>query len=229
MEFGGIQKMTLLDYPGLVACTVFTVGCNLRCPFCHNASLVLSPRSSISQEEVLSYLQKRKGVLDGLVVSGGEPLLHKALPAFLEQVKALGLRVKLDTNGTNPQMLKALVEAGLVDKVAMDIKNGPSHYAKTTGIENLDLRPIEQAKDFLLQGTIDYEFRTTVVRGLHTEQTLEEAAAWIRGAKAYFLQQFVDHGDLIAPDDLGAFTPEQMAGFLHTVKRHVPAAQCRGI
>ena len=229
MEFGGIQKMTLLDYPGLVACTVFTAGCNLRCPFCHNASLVISPQSSIPQEEVLSYLQKRKGVLDGVVVSGGEPLLHKALPSFLEQVKALGLRVKLDTNGTNPQMLKALVEAGLVDKVAMDIKNGPSHYAKTTGIADLDLKPIEQAKEYLLQNPVEYEFRTTVVRGLHTEQTLEEAAAWIRGAKAYFLQQFVDHGDLIAPDALGAFTPEQMAGFLHTVKRHVPAAQCRGI
>ena len=230
MVFGGMQRVSLLDYPGLVSCTVFTVGCNFRCPFCHNAALALGKaQEAMPEEDVLAYLKKRAGVLDGLTVSGGEPLLWPRLADFLEKAKTLGYRVKLDTNGSRPEALRALVDRGLIDRVAMDIKNSPEDYEKTAGIPGLSLSAVDESRRFLLSGGVDYEFRTTVVRGLHTKQSLSGAARWIAGAKAYYLQGFSDSGALLAPQGLGPYTPEEMADFLEIVKQYVPNAALRGV
>ncbi len=211
MFIAGMQKLTLLDFPGVVACTLFTAGCNFRCPWCHNAGLVLPEEASdrlLESGEVLSFLEKRKGVLDGVCVTGGEPLLHAELPDFLKRVKDLGYRVKLDTNGSFPERLEALVRVGL---------------------RNLDLSAVTASKDFLLSDAVDYEFRTTVVRGLHTEESLLEAADWIQGAKQWFLQQFKDSGNLIHGEGLSAFSEDEMRRLLETVQKTNPAAQLRGI
>ena len=232
MRISGLQKMTLLDFPGLVACTVFTGGCNFRCPFCHNASLVLPEAmqpTDLATDEVLSFLKKRQGLLDGVAITGGEPLLHADMADFLREVKALGYRVKLDSNGTFPDRLISLVEEGLVDRVAMDIKNDPALYAKTAGLGSMDMAGVTRSKDFLLSGAVDYEFRTTVVRGLHTRESLVEAARWISGAKAYFLQQFKDSGELIAPEGLGAFTDDEMRDLAEAVRPVLPTVQLRGV
>ncbi len=231
MRISGLQKMTLLDYPGLVACTVFTGGCNLRCPFCHNASLVLPERAAdeTDEAEVFRFLEKRQGMLDGVAVTGGEPLLHADLPDFLRRVRALGYRIKLDTNGTFPDRLRAVVEEGLVDRVAMDVKNAPLLYGKTVGLHRFDISPVERSKDYLLEGHVEYEFRTTVVRGLHTAESLLAAARWIEGAREYYLQQYKDSGDVIRPDALGAFTDDEMRGLLEKVRTVIPAAQLRGV
>ena len=231
MFIAGMQKLTLLDFPGVVACTLFTAGCNFRCPWCHNAGLVLPEENPdlLEGDEVLSFLEKRKGVLDGVCVTGGEPLLQAELPEFLRRVKDLGYRVKLDTNGSFPERLEALVREKLVDRVAMDIKNGPSRYAETAGLRNLDLSAVTASKDFLLSDPVDYEFRTTVVRGLHTAESLLEAADWITGAKQWFLQQFKDSGNLIHGEGLSAFTDGEMQALLETVQKKIPAAQLRGI
>ncbi|MCR5825377.1 MAG: anaerobic ribonucleoside-triphosphate reductase activating protein [Oscillospiraceae bacterium] len=231
MRISGLQKMTLLDYPGKVACTVFTGGCNLRCPFCHNASLVLPERADDATDErsVLRFLEKRQGILEGVAVTGGEPLLHADLADFLRKVRALGYAVKLDTNGTFPERLRALVEEGLVDRVAMDVKNAPLLYGKTVGLRDFDLTNVERSKDYLLEGHVTYEFRTTVVRGLHTAESLCAAARWIEGAQAYYLQQYRDSGDVLRPDGLGAFTDEEMRALLSQVRTVLPAAELRGV
>ena len=231
MFLSGLQKLTLLDYPGKVACTVFTAGCNFRCPFCHNAGLVLPDRlfQDITEEEIMAFLKKRAGILDGVAVTGGEPLLHKELPAFLRQVKDLGYLVKLDTNGSFPDRLEALLAEGLVDRVAMDIKNSPDLYAKTAGIAHLDLADIERSKNLLLTGSVEVEFRTTVVKGLHSRESLIEAAKWIAGAKEYYLQQFKDSGDVIAISGLSAYDENEMHALADAVKPYVPGVQVRGI
>lgn len=231
MLISGLQKLTLLDYPGKVACTVFTGGCNFRCPFCHNSALVLPEQLSqdSSADEVLRFLKKRVGVLDGVAVTGGEPLLHPDMADFLKEVKALGFLVKLDTNGSFPDRLMALVEAGLVDRVAMDIKNAPALYAKTAGLERFDLGGVTRSKDFLLSGAVDYEFRTTVVRGLHTKESLLAAAEWIRGAKEYYLQQYKDSGAILDADGLGSFDADEMHALADAVREIVPAVQVRGV
>ena len=231
MRISGLQKMTLLDYPGLVACTVFTGGCNFRCPFCHNAALVLPERarSGESTEDVLRFLASRRGLLDGVVISGGEPLLQPELTDFLRRVRAMGYRIKLDTNGSFPERLRALVEEGLVDRVAMDIKNSPDLYAATAGLRLLDIAAVERSKSYLLEGSIPYEFRTTVVRGLHTAESLADAARWIAGAREYYLQQYRNSGDILAPNGLGAFPDDEMRALLTTVQAIVPAAQLRGV
>lgn len=231
MLISGLQKLTLLDYPGRVACTVFTGGCNFRCPFCHNAPLVLPEQlaQDTDEEQVLSFLKKRVGVLDGVAITGGEPLLHKDIGAFLAKVKALGYQIKLDTNGSFPELLMELVKAGLVDRVAMDIKNAPAFYGETAGVAGLDLAPIERSKDFLLSGVVDYEFRTTVVKGLHDEERLKEAARWISGAKEYYLQQFKDSGQVLNITGLGAFDEKEMHALAEAVRPWVPAVQVRGV
>lgn len=199
MMFNGFQKLTLLDYPGRVACTLFTARCNFRCPFCHNASLVTHINNDISysQEEILSYLKKRTGLLEGVCITGGEPLLHNELEGFISKVKELDYSVKLDTNGSFPAKLKNLINSSLVDYVAMDIKNCKDKYNLTVGIETSDLTKIEESVNFLLEGGIDFEFRTTVVKELHTLQDIENIAKWISGAPRYYLQNFTDSGDLI--------------------------------
>lgn len=232
MKISGIQKLTLLDYPGTVACTLFTAGCNFRCPFCHNAMLVLPEQiedASLSEDEVLSFLKKRQGVLDGVAITGGEPLLHRELPELLGKIKALGYKIKLDTNGSNPELLRGIIENRLVDRVAMDIKNAPKAYGTTVGVAGLDIAPIERSKDMLLFGDIDYEFRTTVVKGIHTEDSLIGAAKWIEGAKEYYLQQFKDSGSLILPDGLAAYDEKEMHALADAVREYVPAVQVRGV
>lgn len=232
MKVTGIQKLTLLDYPGVVACTVFTAGCNFRCPFCHNAMLVLPEQiddECLTDDEVFGFLKKRKGVLDGVAVTGGEPLLHADMPEFLARVKELGYKIKLDTNGSNPELLSEIVKNKLVNRVAMDIKNAPEEYARTIGLKSFDIAPVERSKEMLLRGDIDYEFRTTVVKGIHTKESLIGAAKWIEGAKEYYLQQFKDSGNLILPDGLSAYDEKQMHALADAVRDYVPTVEVRGV
>ncbi|MBQ3701808.1 MAG: anaerobic ribonucleoside-triphosphate reductase activating protein [Oscillospiraceae bacterium] len=231
MLVSGLQKLTLLDYPGKVACTVFTGGCNFRCPFCHNSALVLPDQLAhdSSAEQVLAFLRKRVGVLDGVAVTGGEPLLHPDIADFLKEIKAMGFLVKLDTNGSFPDRLIGIVEAGLADRVAMDIKNAPALYAKTVGLERFDLAGVTKSKDFLLEGRVDYEFRTTVVKGLHTEESLLAAAEWIRGAREYYLQQYKDSGAILDAEGLGAFDADEMHRLADAVREIVPTVEVRGV
>lgn len=231
MEFSGLQKLTLLDYPGKVACTIFTPGCDLRCPFCHNASLALPgrERDAFTESEILGFLKKRQGLLDGAAVTGGEPLLHPELIGFLAEVKALGYLVKLDTNGTFPERLRAAVEAGVVDRVAMDIKAAPENYARVTGVPGLDLSAIRESAEFLLSGAADYEFRTTCVKGLHTAADFSAIGEWIAGAKEYYLQDFKDSGDLIAGEGLAPFSENEMKAFADIVRPLVPSVKLRGV
>ncbi len=199
MKINGFQKLTLLDYPEKMACIIFTTGCNFRCPFCHNASLVTHIDDSLTytEEEIFSYLEKRRGLLEGVCISGGEPLLQPDIEEFIVKVKELGYLVKLDTNGSFPDKLIALVNKGLVDYVAMDIKNCKEKYSQTAGVSNFKIEDIEKSVGFLLKGTVGYEFRTTVAEGLHTVEDIEKIADWLSGAKKYFLQNFTDSGDII--------------------------------
>ena len=230
MNFSGFQKLTLLDYPGKVACTLFTAGCNLRCPFCHNASLVTHIDSSniYKKEEILSYLKKRHGILEGVCISGGEPLLQAGIEDFIKEIKDIGYSVKLDTNGFFPDKLSALVKKGLIDYVAVDFKNSYEKYSLTTGIENLDITPFKKTVEFLLSGKVDFEFRTTVVAGLHEAQDIVEIAKTIKGAPRYFLQSFVDSGDLIM-DGFCAVLPNEMKKMAVLAKEFVPNTEIRGI
>ena len=229
MLLAGLQKLTLLDFPGRVACTVFTAGCNLRCPFCHNSDLVLPERKPLllDTEEFFSFLKKRQGVLEGVCVTGGEPLLQKDIAPFLRRIRELGFAVKLDTNGCFPHILRSLVDEGLVDFVAMDIKNSPARYAQTAGIPDLDLSAVEESIRFLLSGAVEYEFRTTVAAQLHDEACFEDIARWIAGAKRYAIQNFRDSGDILTAG-LSACSPEQIDRFVQIVSPHVQQAIARG-
>ncbi len=230
MEFNGFLKLTLLDFPEKTACTLFTKGCNFRCPFCHNASLVLSRTSEecYSEEEVLLFLEKRRGILDGVCVTGGEPLLHSSLETFLTKVKALGYAVKLDTNGSFPTRLRLLVEKGLVDYVAMDIKNTLEKYPLTVGNPLFDTKDIEQSVAFLLGGHVPYEFRTTVVAEYHTPEDIETIAVWIQDAPRYFLQNFEDSGDLIG-QNLHAVSRETLESMRVCAGKHIASVSLRGV
>ena len=195
MKLYGMEKYSLVDYDGYVACTVFTGGCNMRCPFCHNASLVtgLADCPTLDEGELIDYLTTRHGLVDAVCITGGEPTLHRDLPLFVHRMRALGYRVKLDTNGTNPTMLQGLIEAGMLDYVAMDIKNTVADYARTAGV-TVDHALIDQSIAILMAGRCDYEFRTTVVNGYHTVEGIRDIARRIEGAKQYYLQCFADHG-----------------------------------
>lgn len=235
MEIHGFNKLTLLDYPGKIACTIFTGSCNFRCPFCHNATLVLNPKAqpSISEDEILACLKERRDRLEGVAITGGEPTLYPDLPDFISKIKALGYPVKLDSNGSKPQVLRNLIESGLVDKIAMDIKAAPENYGRAVGISNFSMDEIFESADLLMdsgaRGVIDYEFRTTVVEGIHTEKDFEKISRWLKGAKAYFLQQFKDSGDLISPEGLSAPSLEQMNQYKEILLPNIPATQLRGI
>lgn len=228
MHIGGFQKMTMLDYPGKVACTIFTYGCNFRCPFCHNASLVTDKPEFFSEDEVLSYLTKRAGVLDGVCISGGEPLLQSDIFEFMKKVKDKGLLVKLDTNGSFPEKLKYAMDEKLIDYVAMDIKNSKEKYAVTVGVDSFDITPVEKSVQILLSGDIDFEFRTTITRELHTEDDIRKIAAWIKGAPKYFLQNFENTGNLIK-DGLHAHDPQTLRGFAKLLEGDFPKIEIRGI
>lgn len=230
MKFAGIQKLTLLDYPEHMACTLFLRGCNLRCPFCHNASLLGGDgsRDEITEDEILDLLEKRKNLLDGVAVTGGEPTLYPELPEFIRKVKQKGFSVKLDTNGTNPDMLFSLISEKLVDYVAMDIKSAPDEYERLTRTKP-DMDSIERSKSLLLRGLVPYEFRTTLVKGLHTEASVIGAARWITGADAYYLQKYKDSGEILSPAGLSAFSDAEMKRFAQLAGQYVSNTQCRGI
>ena len=230
MYINGFQKLTILDYPGKVACIVFTPGCNFRCPFCHNAALVthIDKDTYIDEEEVLSYLKKRQGILDGVVITGGEPLLQDGIEEFIGKIKDLGYAIKLDTNGSFPEKLISLVEKGLVDYVAMDIKNSKAKYMATIGVNNIDMASIEKSVDFLLQNKVDYEFRTTIVDGFHTVDDIQDIVVWIKGAHKYFLQNFVDSGDLIEAG-LRPVSVDMLKEMKKKATEFVPCVEIRGI
>ena len=229
MLIKGLQKLTLLDYPTKTACTIFTGGCNFRCPFCHNASLVIDVNEGEKYEtdEVLAFLKKRQGLLDGVCVTGGEPLLQKDIKEFLGNIKSMGYSVKLDSNGYIPEKLIDILSEGLVDYVAMDIKNCKEKYSLTAGIE-IDISKIEKSVDFLMNSGIDYEFRTTVVKEYHTISDIERIAKWIEGAKRYFLQNFVDSGDLIE-GGLSAVDKDTLGKMREVCAWHIKDTQIRGI
>lgn len=226
----GLQKLTLLDFPGKMACTVFTGGCDFRCPFCHNASLVEGVKDCpiLPEEEFFSFLEKRKGILQGVCITGGEPTLQPDLKNFIICIKDMGYKVKLDTNGNHPKVLKELVSENLLDYVAMDIKNSPAKYGLTVGIENFDISKVKESIEFLLSDKVDYEFRTTVVKELHNDKDIEEIAYWIQGAKRYFLQCFVDSGDLIC-EGFSAHDKNTMINLLNITKKCISQAELRGI
>ncbi len=228
MIISGFQKMTLLDFPGKVACTIFTGGCNFRCPFCHNAMLVTEDfKAEFSEEEIISFLKKRKGLLDGVCITGGEPLLHEDITEFIRKIKSMGYAVKLDTNGSFPHKLKSLVNDGLIDYVAMDIKNSMEKYALTAGSSESILPRIEESIDFLLSGAVDYEFRTTVVKEFHSTEDIAAAARRIKGAKRYFLQYFEDSGGLIS-EGLSPVDKQTMELMKNAAMEFVPETAVRG-
>lgn len=229
MKISGFQKMTMLDFPGKIATTVFTYGCNMRCPFCHNASLVTEKcENEIPESEIFAYLEKRKGILDGVCITGGEPLLQSDIKDFVIKVKRLGYAVKLDTNGTNPVLLKELINEKLVDYVAMDIKNSFLKYNESSGLKCADIVSIKESIDLLLENNVDYEFRTTVVKELHTIDDIIEIAKTIKGAKRYYIQVFIDSGNLIC-DGFTALPKEDMEKMASETKQYVGVAEVRGI
>lgn len=229
MKIAGLQKLTLLDYPGKIACTVFLPGCNFRCPFCHNASLVtdIEPDAFISDKDFFDFLNTRKGILQGVCVTGGEPTLQPEIYDFLKRIKELSFDVKLDTNGYKPKLLKQLVDKGCVDYVAMDIKNCKDKYSLTVGCD-VDVSLIEESVEYLKRGSIPYEFRTTIVKELHTETDVKQIGDWLKGNSKYFLQSFVDSGDLIG-DGFSNYDEVAMKRLLEIVRCSLPNAQLRGI
>ena len=235
MNIAGLQKMTLLDYPGRVACTVFLQGCNFRCPFCHNSDLLSGQGLPLmTDEELLRFLEKRKGLLDGVCITGGEPTLQPQLLQLLRRIKDLGFAVKLDTNGARPQVLRELVEAGVVDYVAMDIKNSREEYPKTAGIQEGLLPSIEESIRYLVMGNVDYEFRTTVVRQLHSETSIQAMGQWVctladgKKPKRWFLQSYVDRESVLL-GGLSAPTKEEMEKYSQILGLYTKTISLRGV
>lgn len=230
MQFSGFQKLTLLDFPEKTACTLFTAGCNFRCPFCHNAGLVthIDNTNFFTEDYVLDYLKKRKGILDGVCITGGEPLMHKELPNFIKKVKELDYLVKLDTNGSFPEQLQVLIDSGLIDYVAMDVKNCREKYVITADCGEELLANVERSVEILKRGAIPYEFRTTVVKEYHEAEDIKKIAEWIRGADKYFLQNFIDSGDLIK-NNLSAHPRETLEFMRSLAQDIIPKVEIRGI
>ena len=235
MKISGLQKLTLLDFPGRVACTVFLGGCNLRCPFCHNSQLLGGDAEELMDSgALLDFLRKRQGVLDGVCITGGEPTLHADLPELLRSIRALGYAIKLDTNGTNPQLLRRLIDEGLVDYVAMDVKNGPDHYAETVGIEGFSLAAIEESIRILLEDKTDYELRTTVVLPLHSEDSIAAMSAWLtalgdgKKVKRLYLQPFVDR-DTVPVAGLCAPEADTLSAFVGLLQSCADYVTLRGV
>ena len=225
----GLQKLTLLDFPGSVACTVFTTGCNFRCPFCHNASLVLgSGEQLLSETDVLDFLKKRTGILDGVCLTGGEPLLHKEILDFAAEVKTLGYKLKIDTNGSFPDRLEQAISSGVVDYVAMDIKNSPEKYALTIGTDAF-LPQVELSVNLLKTGRVPFEFRTTVTGNLHEKSDFTAIGEWISGTEKYFLQPYSESEDVLKKSEVSPVGREQLNEFLAEARKFVPEAQIRGM
>ena len=225
---GGLQKVTLLDFPGKVACTVFLTGCNLRCPYCHNPDLVLTKDNGkyISEKEFFEFLLSRKGKLDGVCITGGEPTLYPNLTNLIRRIREMGFLVKLDSNGTVPEILKPLLREKLLDYVAIDIKNAPSQYAETCGADVIEY--VEKSVALLKNSNIDYEFRTTVCHPFHSPKCMEEIGRWLRNAKRYYIQPFVDSGNLLG-SGITAMAKPELKALLNAVKPYIPAAELRGV
>ena len=229
MQLHGLQKMTLLDFPGHVACTVFLGGCDFRCPFCHNYELVDgTAKPEMTDDEFFSFLDKRHGLLDGVAVTGGEPLLHPGLIPFLRRIREQGFAVKVDTNGYHPDRLREILDANLADYVAMDVKNSPEKYARTCGLPHLDLEPVLDSIRLLMSSGTEYEFRTTVIAEFHTARDIASIGELIRGAKRYYIQCFTDR-DSVPFGDLHAPSRADLDEFLTVAKTYVPAAELRGV
>lgn len=226
MIIKGIQKLTLLDFPGRVACTVFTAGCNFRCPFCHNASLVVkNGEDVIPEEEIFDFLDKRRGRLSGVCISGGEPTLQPDLIPFIRRIREMGYAIKLDTNGYRPDVVKELIDGGLVDYIAMDIKTSRERYFAVAGVD-IDVAKIEESAALVMQSGIDYEFRTTVVKELHSEADFTNIGNWLSGAKKFFLQGFIDSGDCIS-EGLHGYDKNELLDLLNVLKVKIPSAKIR--
>lgn len=242
MKILGLNKTTLLDYPGRVACTIFLGGCNFRCPFCHNKDIVLASDSiaEYTQDELFSFLNKRKGILTGVCITGGEPTIHDDLPAFIAAIKQLGYKVKLDTNGSNPAMLKGLIDDRLIDDCAMDIKNCPEKYDTSVSFPAIstpavyDLSKIRRSVALLLSqpctdgSGFSYEFRTTLVKELHEESDMRAICEWITGANAYFLQSYVE-SDGVLCKGFHAHDESTLTAFEHLCQAYIPNTHLRGV
>lgn len=230
MKICGLQKTTLLDFPGHVAATVFLGGCNFRCPFCHNTDLLGSDAPELmSVDKLLAFLKRRSGILEGVCITGGEPTLHgEALISLIHAIKDIGYLVKLDTNGSHPQLLRQLHAEGLLDYVAMDIKSGRFQYPQICGTPGLQMAPVEESIQWLMEGHVPYEFRTTVVKGLHNAEDFRDIALWIGGCSKYYLQGFVDSGRVLK-EGFSAFSRKELEEFLAIVKPPIPDAEIRGV
>lgn len=230
MKIYGFQKTTLLDYPGHVAATIFTGGCNFRCPFCHNGGLVLCPDQirPIEEEAVLAYLKKRKGILEGVCITGGEPTLQPDLKEFLRKVKAEGYQVKLDTNGYNPRITGEMMEEGLADYVAMDVKASLPNYARAAGCPDLDLSRIRESIGLLKSGRVPYEFRTTVVKGIHTVEEFDAVGQLLEGSRVYYLQSFRNSGEVLQKG-FCAFLPDEMEKIAEMARKYIDKVELRGV
>ena len=230
MKIMGLQKTTLLDYPGHVAATIFLKGCNMRCPFCHNMNIVeasdLEPSYTI--EEIFDFLSKRIGILDGVCITGGEPTINPELPDFIRRIKGLGFLVKLDTNGTNPQMLRKLIDEGILDYVAMDIKTGLSEYGRVCGILGIDTGKISESVKLLNNSNTDHEFRTTLMRQYHTETVMEEIGKLLEGSDKYFLQSFKD-SDFVPDHSLSPLTKEELLEYKAVLQKYINNVEIRGV
>lgn len=231
MNIHGFQTLTLLDYPGYTAATIFLGGCNFRCPFCQNAGLVLHPADepTIPTDEVLSFLQKRRRVLDGVCITGGEPTLTPELGELAQSIKDMGYLVKLDTNGTHPEVIKDLYARGVLDYVAIDIKSSPDGYGKLSGLSQMNLAPVRESVRFLMEEGPDYEFRTTVVRELHKKEDFLEIRDWLAGCKRYYLQAYRDSEHIIKPGAFSSYSKEELEEFAKILREKIPLVGIRGI
>lgn len=233
MLIAGLQKLTLLDFPGRCAATIFTPGCNFKCPFCHNASLVRNTSTDIyAPELILDFLRERKAKLTGLVITGGEPLVQPGIAEFMADVKDIGYALKLDTNGSYPERLKEIIDAQLVDYIALDLKNSRPSYAKTTGLSDEQAErareKINRSLELLKSSNVEFELRSTIVRELHTPEDIEEMAKTAGPVERYFLQAFKDSGDILC-EGYSAWDNKTMRSFLDIARKYSPNAQLRGV
>ena len=230
MQIHGFQKTTLLDYPGHIAATVFTGSCNFRCPFCHNSDLVLFPQDVpiVSEEEIFTHLKKRQGILDGVCITGGEPTLQTDLPDFILKVRSLGYAVKLDTNGYRPDVLAKLCDDGLIDYVAMDIKHAPVKYNDICQVTDFDFKRIQSSVDYLIHSSIPYEFRTTIVKELHTAEDISAIGSLVAGARSYYLQSYKDSEQVMKPG-FHAHSKETLLSFQTILNKTISHVEIRGV